>query len=150
MQFSIPYSGRSHDYSSEEIEVVADVMRTATTLTQGKYLKEFEQKILAYCGVEHAFAVINATAGLEIAAKCCQLGPGDEVIVPSHTFTSSAYPFAKQGAHIVWADIDQKTRVVNAETISRCITSKTKAIVVPHLYGSVSYTHLTLPTSDLV
>ena len=138
MRFSIPFSGRSHEYSSEEIQVVADVMRTAKTLTQGKYLKEFEKKIMAYCGAEHAFAVINATAGLEIAAKCCQLKSGDEVIVPSHTFTSSAYPFVKQGAQIVWADIDKKTRVVNAETISRCITSKTKVIVVPHLYGYIA------------
>ena len=138
MQFSIPFSGRSHDYTEEEIKVVADVMRTATPLTQGYHQKQFEKKIEEYCGVDHAFAVINATAGLELAAKCCRLQSGDEVIVPSHTFTSSAYPFVKQGARIIWADIDQETRVVTVETISKCITPKTKAIVVPHLYGYVA------------
>ena len=138
MQFSIPFSGRSHSYNEEEVNVAVNVMQTATPLTQGLYQKKFEEKIADYCGVDHAFAVMNATSGLELAAKCCALKSGDEVIVPSHTFTSSAYPFVKEGARIVWADIDLKTRVANAETIARCITPNTRVIVVPHLYGYVA------------
>jgi dTDP-4-amino-4,6-dideoxygalactose transaminase len=70
-----------------------------------------------------------------MAAQLCCFQNGDEVIIPSHTYTSSAYPFAKSGARIVWADIDLHKRVVTAQTISDKITSKTKAIVVAHLYG---------------
>jgi dTDP-4-amino-4,6-dideoxygalactose transaminase len=85
--------------------------------------------------VENVFALSNATAGLELAAQLCQFKRGDEVIIPAHTFTSTAYPFVKNGAKIVWSDIDLATRVVTAETIASCITSNTRAIVVPHLYG---------------
>jgi len=138
MQFVIPFSGRSHDFIQDEIDAAVYAMRTAVPLTQGKYQKEFEEKFSRYCEVSYSFAVINATAALELSAQCCRFQAGDEVIVPSHTFTSSAYPFVKQGARIVWADIDQTTRVVNSKTISRCITEKTRAVVVPHLYGFVA------------
>ena len=135
MQFKIKFSGKSHNYTEEEIETVVQAMKDAEPYTQGRYLKEFEEKFCEYIGAPHAFAVNNATAALEMAALLCQFEPGDEVIIPSHTFTSSAYPFAKKGAKIVWADIDLQTRVVTAETIKNKITPNTKAVVVVHLYG---------------
>jgi dTDP-4-amino-4,6-dideoxygalactose transaminase len=85
--------------------------------------------------VPHAFAVHTATAALELAAELCLLKPGDEVVIPSHTYTSSAYPFAKRGARLVWADIDRRTRVVTAETVAARLSPRTRVIVVPHLYG---------------
>ena len=135
MQFKINFSGKSHDYTLEEIDVVIQAMKDAEPYTQGRYQTEFEHKFCEYIGAPHAFAVNNATAALEITAQLCQFESGDEVIIPSHTFTSSAYPFAKKGAKIVWADIDLQTRVVTAETIEKKITPQTKAIVVVHLYG---------------
>lgn len=138
MTFRIPFSGKGHDYTPDEIDTVIHAMKTAEPYTQGAFLKAFEQKFRNYIGAKHAFAVCNATAALEMAAQLCQFQPGDEVIIPSHTFTSSAYPFAKKGAKIVWADIDLHTRVVTAETIVEKITPKTKAIVVIHLYGYVA------------
>jgi perosamine synthetase len=135
MEFKIPFSGRAHAYSEAEIDTVVSAMRDAKPLTQGKYLKAFQEKFCYYIGAKYAFAVCNATAALEISAQLCQFQVGDEVIIPSHTFTSTAYPFAKRGARIVWADIDLKSRVVTAQTIAKKITPKSKAIVVPHLYG---------------
>lgn len=135
MEFKVPFSGRAHSYIEDEINIVVAAMKDANPLTQGKYLKSFEEKFCNYIGVERSFAVSNATAALEISAELCQFQPEDEVIIPSHTFTSTAYPFAKKRVQIVWADIDLKTRVVTAQTLAERITSKTKAIVVPHLYG---------------
>jgi len=135
MKFKTPFSGRSHTYTKCEVHYVVDVMQSATPLTQGRYQKKFEQKFCEYSGVRHSFALNNATAGLELSAQLCQFTEGDEVIIPGHTFTASAYPFLKKGAKIVWADIDIETRVVTVETIEKCITDKTKAIVVVHLYG---------------
>ena len=135
MQFKINFSGKSHNYTQEEIDVVVQAMKDAEPYTQGRYQTEFEDKFCEYIGAPHAFAVNNATAALEMAAQLCQFESGDEVIIPSHTFTSSAYPFAKKGAEIVWADIDLQTRVVTAETIEKKITPHTKAVVVVHLYG---------------
>tara|TARA_B100000686_G_C16757700_1_gene956608 strand:- start:454 stop:1632 length:1179 start_codon:yes stop_codon:yes gene_type:complete len=135
MEFKIPFSGRAHAYTEEEVNAVVKVMSDANPLTQGQYLNAFEEKFCHYIGANQSFAVSNATAALEISAQLCQFQPGDEVIIPSHTFTSTAYPFAKKGGRIVWADIDLKTRVVTAETLAERITPETKAMVVPHLYG---------------
>jgi len=133
--YKIPFSGRAHSYTKDEISEVVTVMQNAVPLTQGTYLKQFEDKFCQYTRSKYVFAVNNATAALELSAQLCQFSLGDEVIIPSHTFTASAYPFLKKGAKIVWADIDLKTRVVTAKTIEQCLTPRTKAIVVVHLYG---------------
>ena len=65
----------------------------------------------------------------------CKFKPGDEVIIPAHTYCASAISFARNGAKIVWADIDIRTRVLSEEDVIKKITKKTKAIVVVHLYG---------------
>jgi dTDP-4-amino-4,6-dideoxygalactose transaminase len=136
MEFKIPFGGRAHKYTEEEERIVVEAMRGATrTLTQGPYLKAFEEKFAIYVDCEHAFAINNATSGLEMAAQLCHFTSGDEVIIPAHTFTSSAYPFAKKGAKIVWADIDLESRVVTVDSLKKCMTPKTKAVVVVHLYG---------------
>lgn len=135
MSFRIPFAGRAHRYSDEELSVVLDVARDAIPLTQGRHLKAFEAAFCEYHGVTNAYAVCNATAALELAAQLCRFRPGDEVIIPSHTFTASAYPFIKKGARPVWADIDPVSRVVTAGTLEARITPRTRALVVVHLYG---------------
>lgn len=135
MDFRIPFAGRAHRYTEEELAIVCEVARDAVPLTQGRHLKAFEAAFRDYHRVENAFAVCNATAALELAAQLCRFRPGDEVVIPSHTFTSSAYPFLKKGARLVWADIDPVKRVVTAETLASRITERTRALVVVHLYG---------------
>lgn len=135
MQFRIPFSGRAHAYTADEIETIVETANNAITLTQGRHRNEFEAAFRAYAGVEHAFAVCNAASALELSAQLCCFKPGDEVIIPSHTFTASAYPFIKKGAKLVWADIDPIQRVVTAESIRACLTERSRAIVVVHLYG---------------
>ncbi len=135
MKFRVPFGLRAHEYSEEEIAQIVAIMHDKAPLTQGRYLAEFEAKFRGFADSKYAFAVNSATSGLEIAAQLCQLDPGDEVIIPAHTYTSSAYPFAKTGASIVWADIEPDTRVVSSETIAKCLSSKSRVLVVPHLYG---------------
>ena len=135
MDYKIHFNGRAHLYTDEEIKVVIDAMQGGPTLTQGKNLAEFQNKFQEKMNAKYAFAVNNATAALELSAQLCCFDQGDEVIIPSHTYTATAYPFLKKNAQIVWADIDAQTRVVTAETIAKCMTSKTKAIIVVHLYG---------------
>ena len=133
--YRIPFSNRSHLYTDAEIDVVTRLMRNAKSLTQGVHQQTLEKNFSEYLGTNYSFAVCNATAALEIAAQLCCFKDGEEVIVPAHTFTSSAYPFLKHGAKIVWADINLETGVVDAKELEKCISRQTKAIVVPHLYG---------------
>jgi dTDP-4-amino-4,6-dideoxygalactose transaminase len=114
-------------------------MQDAVPLTQGKYMRAFEAAFSEFLGGDRdCFAVCNATAALELCAQLCQFEEGDEFVIPGHTYTSSAYPFIKKGGTPVWADIDLDTKVVTAETIEACISPRTKAIIVVHLYGYVA------------
>lgn len=134
-QYKIPFSGRAHAYTEDELEVILETAKSAVPLTQGYHRNEFEEAFKKYAGVDNAFVVSNAASALELAAQLCCFKEGDEVIIPAHTYTASAYPFLKKGAKIVWADIDPLTRVVTAETMLKCITPQTRAIVAVHLYG---------------
>jgi len=134
-KMTINWSGRSFDYTDEELAVLVEAVKTADPMTQGKYLEQFENDFSAYLGVKNSFAVANATNALDIAALLSGLKQGDEVIIPAHTFCASAYPFGRTGAKIVWADIDSDTRLVSVESIEKLITNRTKVIVAVHLYG---------------
>lgn len=134
--FKIPFAGRSHKFEEDEIAAVADLMRSGEPLTQGPQLNAFEAAFKTYLGTDnHCFGVGCAADALEIAATMLNLGPEDEIIIPAHTYTASALPFAKRGARIVWADIDPRTRVVSRNTITPLINANTKAVMVVHLYG---------------
>ncbi|MBI1861077.1 MAG: DegT/DnrJ/EryC1/StrS family aminotransferase [Deltaproteobacteria bacterium] len=113
-------------------------MRQADPMTQGRHQDEFEKKFCRVFNAEHAFAVATGTAALELSAILCRLKPGDEVILPVHTFAASAIPFGRTGAKLVWADSDRDTFLATAATLEPLITPKTRAIVVVHLYGLVS------------
>ena len=138
MKYKIDWSGRAHDYNEEEIQTIVDVAKGSDPLTQGRHLVEFENSIKKYIAVEHAFGLTSAASALELIAVLSKLGPEDEVIIPSHTYCASAIPFGRTGATIVWADIDPETFVISAKDIQKKITSKTKMVVVVHLYGLAS------------
>ena len=135
MTFKVNWSGRSLTYTKEEIDAVLKVVREADPLTQGKYLEEFEQAFAAYTGTAHCFGVTNGTHALELIADLLRLQPGDEVILPAHTYCATAIPFGRTGATLRWADIDPETFLVSLDSIKKLVTPKTKAIVVVHLYG---------------
>ena len=131
----IIWSGRSHNYSQKDINYLTKIIKTADPLTQGHYLKSFESIFSKYIQKNNVFAVSSAAAALEIISLLLRLKKKDEVIIPAHTYCASAIPFARNGAKIVWGDIDVNTRVVDINDIKKKITSKTKAIVIVHLYG---------------
>jgi dTDP-4-amino-4,6-dideoxygalactose transaminase len=101
----------------------------------GPYLREFERAFQDYLSIKHAFGVCNASCALELAAMISGVDPGDEVIVPAHTFTASALPFIRLKAKIVFADIDPQTFVMDVADVERKLTPRTKAVVAVHLYG---------------
>ncbi|MDR1857754.1 MAG: DegT/DnrJ/EryC1/StrS family aminotransferase [Desulfovibrio sp.] len=137
MDIRINFSGRSIRYTEEEIAVVVEAMRNADPLTQGKHRQAFESAFAAYQGVPQGscFTTMNGCAALEMSAQLCRFKEGDEVVMPSHTFTASCYPYVKKGARPVWADIDPATRVVTADTVAKVLSPRTRAVVVVHLYG---------------
>ena len=131
----IDWSGRSHNFSSKDISYLVNVIKKADPLTQGKYLKKFESNLSKYLNVKNVFTLSSAAAALEVISILLNIKKNEEIIIPAHTYCASAIPFARNGAKILWADINIETRVVDIEDILKKISSKTKAIVVVHLYG---------------
>ena len=121
--------------NEEEEQVLLRVLREANTLAVGPEGQAFEKEFTEFIGSADAVTVNSCSSALELAAILSEIGPGDEVIMPAHTFVATAVPFARHGVTMRWADIDRDTRVVNVDTISKLITPKTKVTVIVHLYG---------------
>ena len=111
----IEMTGIQTRLNQEEEEALLRVLRQAPSLSSGSEGRAFETEWTQYVGCADSVAVSNCTAALELAAVLSGLGAGDEVIVPAHTFVSSAVPFARTGATLRWADID--THLISAPSI---------------------------------
>ncbi|MFC5068622.1 DegT/DnrJ/EryC1/StrS family aminotransferase [Flaviflagellibacter deserti] len=118
-----------------EIEAVTEVLRSGW-LTTGAKAREFEQSFAAFMGGDvEAVAVNSATAGLHLAAEACGIGPGDEVLVPTLTFTATASVIRYLGAEIVLVDVEEGTRCIDLDQAERRLTPRCKAIMPVHFAG---------------
>lgn len=109
-------------------------------LNSGKFIlgpneKVFEIEIAQYLGVKHAIGVASGTDALLIALRASDVGPGDEVIVPSFSFFATAGTVLTLGAKPIFVDIDPDTYLMNFTQIEAVVTNRTKAIIPVHLYG---------------
>lgn len=104
-------------------------------LSQGPRVAEFEKAFAAYHGAKHGVATSNGTTALTTALMAHEIGPGDEVIVPSFSFFATASCVLSVGATPVFADIDAATYCLDPAAAEAAITSRTRAIMPVHLYG---------------
>jgi len=123
------------DIGEEEIAEVVDCLRSGW-VTTGPKTRQFEQEFAAYIGggVE-AVSVNSATAGLHLALESLGIGPGDEVIVPTMTFTATAEVVRYLGAQPVIVDVEPDSLNIGAAAIEAAITSRTKAVIAVHYGG---------------
>jgi len=124
------------EIGTEEIDEVVESLRSGW-ITTGPKVKRFEERFAEYCGVPHAIAVNSCTAALHIALAARGVGPGDEVIVPTLTFCSTANVVAHLGARPVIVDIDEHYQISLA-AIECAITSRTKVIIPVHYAGQAA------------
>jgi len=123
-------------FSEEEVECVANVVRSnKVNYWTGSEGKSFEREFAQLFGVNHAVAVANGTVALDAIFLALNLGRGDEVIVTSRTFLASVSSIVNCGAKAVFADVDESSQNITAESIASKITEHTKAIVCVHLAG---------------
>jgi dTDP-4-amino-4,6-dideoxygalactose transaminase len=125
-------------YVDEEIKTAALDVLESGRYVKGENVRCFEEDFAKFCNAEHAVAVSSGTAALLLSLKALNIGSGDEVIVPAHTFIASASPVKFLGAEIVYADIDPLTYTVDCEDVERKMSSRTKAVIPVHLYGHPS------------
>jgi dTDP-4-amino-4,6-dideoxygalactose transaminase len=103
----------------------------------GKEVLKFEQVWSGVCGVSHAVGVGNGMDAIEIALRSLNIGPGDEVITTPMTAFATVLAISRAGATPVLADIVPDTALLNRDSVERCISPKTKAMILVHLYGQL-------------
>jgi len=129
----------------EEISLPLVLPKAKTTVSElldkgeislSPVVAEFENKFKEYIGCEYGICTVNGTSAIQSALFAVGCGAGDEVIVPSFTFWATVGPVVSCNAVPVFADCDVNTHNLTAETIEKCITDKTKAILVVHVWGN--------------
>ena len=115
-------------------EAVSRVLKSGRYIL-GDETKNFEREFAQKFGAHYAVAVSSGTTALYLSMIACNLGKGDEVIVPSFSFIASASPIVDVGAKAVFCDVDVDTLTIDPSDFERKITDRTKAVVPVHLFG---------------
>ena len=101
----------------------------------GEEVAAFESEFAAYCNVKYAVGMASGTDALHLSFIALNIGAGDEVITAANSFIASAAAISFSGAKPVFADVDSRSYTLDPESVKRCITERTKAILPVHLYG---------------
>lgn len=103
----------------------------------GKALSDFEKAFAAASRAEYGIGVASGTDAIALGLQACDIGAGDEVILPANTFVATLIGVQRAGATPILVDCDPKTALIDLEAASKAVTSKTKAIIPVHLYGQM-------------
>ncbi|QSA99625.1 DegT/DnrJ/EryC1/StrS family aminotransferase [Methylomonas sp. EFPC1] len=132
-----------NDFKAEPPELQQAMLEAAKRVIEsgwfvlGKEVSAFEQQWALACGLAFGVGVGNGMDAIEIALRALEVGPGDEVITTPMTAFATVLAIIRAGATPVFADIDPQTALLSLESARRCVTSRTKAVVLVHLYGQI-------------
>ncbi len=121
--------------NGNEKKYVNECLDTTWISSKGKFINQFESAFADYVGVKHAATVSNGTVAIHTALLALGIRDGDEVIVPTLTYIASVNAIAYTGATPIFVDSLEETWQIDPEDVVKKITSKTKAVMVVHLYG---------------
>jgi len=139
---SVPLLDVNRDNGPLRDEMLAAAARVIDTgrFLHGPEVKEFEVAVAAVCGVRHAIGCASGSDALLLALLALDIGPGDEVVVPSFTFFATASAVTRVGARPVFADIEPATFNLAPAALERAMTARTKAVIPVHLFGQCAAT----------
>lgn len=124
------------DLSGNERKYALECIDSSWISSIGIFIDKFEASIAEFTGSSNAIAVCNGTVALHLALHCLDIGPGDEVIVPTFTYIASVNTIAQTGAVPVFVESRPGDWLLDPAHIERRITARTKAIMAVHLYGA--------------
>ena len=137
MQLPSDQDSTGRTLGAEELELLRQVIESGTlTSTKGEFVKQLEAGFAKKLGAKYAYACASGTAAIHCAVAAINPEPGDEIITTSITDMGGLTPIIYQGAVPVFCDVDPETYNVTARSIEKCISEKTKAIIVTHLFGN--------------
>jgi len=122
-------------YGEAEIEAVMNVLRTSTQM--GKHVREMEDRVAKLYNKKYGVMVNSGSSALYLAAELMNLQPGDEVITPALTFSTTVAPLVRKGWVPAFVDVEEGTYNLDEDKVEEMITPKTKAMVIPNLIGNL-------------
>jgi dTDP-4-amino-4,6-dideoxygalactose transaminase len=126
-------------FTPETIERAMEPLRSGqVNYWTGAKGMEFEEAFAAWNGTKYAVSTTNGTSALHTALAGLEIGPGDEVIVPSYTFIASSFSILQAGAIPRFADVNREDHCLHVASAASLVNERTKAIIVVHLYGNVA------------
>jgi len=133
----IPYStmARMHAAIRPQLDAAYRRVLDSGWYIQGEENRQFGKEFAQYCGARYCVGVGNGLDAVYLALKALGVGTGDEVIVPSHTFIATALAVVDTGAVPVFCEVEEQGFSIDADSIEKHITGRTKAVVAVHLYG---------------
>ncbi|MBA2694821.1 MAG: aminotransferase class I/II-fold pyridoxal phosphate-dependent enzyme, partial [Actinobacteria bacterium] len=130
---AIPFN--SPELAGAELDHVQEAMSSGHTSSGGTFSTRAGEILRQVTGAQEVLLTTSCTAALELSAMLLELGPGDTVVVPSFTFTSSALAFARQGARILFCDIEPVTLGMDPDHLAELLDDSVRAVVVVHYAG---------------
>ena len=124
-----------HNQLADEIKEAVQRVLDSGWYILGPEVETFEHEFATWHGCNYGIGVANGTDAIEIALRCAEIGPGDEVITVAHTAVPTVHAIERSGATPVLVDIDEQTFTIDPAAVAAAITSRTKALVPVHLYG---------------
>lgn len=130
--------GWQHRQIADAVSEGFERVLSATAFVDGPDVAAFETDFAAYCGVEHCLGVANGTDAIELALRAHDIGPGDEVILPTNSFVATAEAVVRAGACPVLVDADDAHLLVDPAACAAAIGPRTKAVIAVHLFGQIA------------
>jgi dTDP-4-amino-4,6-dideoxygalactose transaminase len=133
----IPFTDLSIQWRQIEAKALPDIHRLfqSGAFSLGPFVTQFEQDAAEYLGIAHAIGVNSGTSALHLALIAAGIGPGDKVLVPSHTFVATAWGVIYVGATPVLCDVEEESANIDLADAERRLDPAVKAIIPVHLYG---------------
>lgn len=119
----------------EEEKLVLEGIRSGWVSSAGKFINEFEEVFAKFCDTKYGITTSNGTTALHLCLVAAEIGPGDEILIPSMTFVATANAVSYTGATPVFIDSEIETWNIDPDKIKEKINKKTRAIIPVHLYG---------------
>jgi dTDP-4-amino-4,6-dideoxygalactose transaminase len=142
----VPPLNLAGNFAAISTELMAELAAVAASgyYVLGPKVAAFEAALAEYCGTRYAIGLSSGTDALLAALMALEIGPGDEVVVPTFTFFATAGVVARLGARPVFCDIEPRTFNIDVQAVERVLTPRTKAIIPVHLYGQMADMHALL------
>ncbi len=123
---------------SQEKNYVLDCIKTNWISSKGKYIEKFENKFSKFVKTKHSISVVNGTTALHLALVALNINQNDEVIVPTFTYIAPVNAIKYVGAKVKFIDSKLSNWQIDENKLLRLINKKTKAVIVPHLFGNIA------------